>query len=185
MAIEKRVLQKAFEMGVVKGKTMGTVKKQVMKTAETRMEGLKKYKTVERTLIKPTTEKTTQQFGRALDILKEAKVVSGSVKGPLTLLQRAKANIVAVEKKEAEAQKEKMRSRTLKGRLEQEGVTGVGGRGLLDKIEKEKATEEHAVKTLEEARKAQLDDHKVSVFESGKPPAPSQSASSEGKQVEF
>ena len=153
-------------MGMIKGKTMGAVKRQIVGGAESPAEGLKKYKMVERTVIKPTTEKTAQQFGRALDILKEAKVVRSSVKGPLTLLQQAKFNIAKAQVVEDLAKKKRGQELTKQERLKEEGVSG---RGLLEKIEKEENTTKTAEKVLNEVKSAKDTSHQVSVFESGAP----------------
>lgn len=163
MPIDKRVLNKALEMGIIKGRTMGALKQKVVGSAETREEGRKNYKMVERTMIRPTTDNVTiEKFGKALNILKEAGVIKSGVSGPRTLLQKATANIAKVQAAEDLAKKKKSQELTKRERLKEEGV---GGRGLLEKIEKEENTTKTAEKVLNEVKSAKDISHSVSVFE--------------------
>lgn len=167
MPIDKRVLNKALEMGAVRGgKMIGALKQKVMTSAKTKEEGRKNYKIVERTMVKPTTDNVTRdRFGKAFNILKEAGVLKAGVSGPRTLLQKATANIAKVQAAEDLAKKEKMQKRTMKGRLEEEGVTGIGGRGLLDKIETEEKMAKTAEGVLKDVKSFKDTSHSVSVFE--------------------
>ena len=145
---------------------IGALKQKVVTSAKTMEQGRKDYKTVERTLIKPATGNVTiDRFGKVFNILKEAGVLKASVSGPRTLLQKATANIAKVKAAEDLAKKEKMQRRTMKGRLEEEGVTGIGGRGLLEKIEKEENTSKTAEGVLKDVKGAKDTGHSVSVFE--------------------
>lgn len=169
--LSPQVLKKAGEMGIIKGRALGTIKQQIIKTSDSRERGLSKFKNVQRTIINPTTSKTAGQLRSAFDILQEAKVLKSAYKGqPLTLLQRAKANIVTAEKKVVEEKKAEMREYSKKARLEDEGVTrkGVHG-GLLEKIEEEHTAKDNAAKVLEEVKRTDSADHQVSVFETSKP----------------
>lgn len=172
--LSPQVLKKAGEMGIIKGKALGAIKQQIIKSSDSREQGLSKFKNVQRTIFNPTTSKTAGQLKSALDVLQEAKVLKSAYKGqPMTLLQRAKTNIAMAEKKVSEEKKDEMRKRSLGARLEEEGVvgTGRGGRGgLLEQIEKEHASQDNATKVLEEAKKADSADHSVSVFENANKP---------------
>lgn len=155
-------------MGAVRGgKMIGALKQKVVTSAKTKEEGRKNYKIVERTMVKPTAGNiTVDRFGKAFNILKEAGVLKAGVSGPRTLLQKATANIAKVRAAEDLAKKEKMQKGTMKSRLEEEGVTGIGGRGLLEKIEKEENTTKTAEKVLNEVKTTKDISHSVSIFES-------------------
>ncbi|MEK9158629.1 MAG: hypothetical protein AAB673_01385 [Patescibacteria group bacterium] len=167
MPIDKRVLNKALEIGAVRGgKMIGALKQKVVTSAKTMEQGRKDYKTVERTLIKPATGNVTiDRFGKVFNILKEAGVLKASVSGPRTLLQKATANIAKVRAAEDLAKNKKGQEKTKKGRLEEESVTGIGCRNLLEKIETEENTSKTAEGVLKDVKGAKDTGHSVSVFE--------------------
>jgi hypothetical protein len=171
--LNPQVLKKAGEMGIIKGKTLGSIKQQIIATSANKDVGAAKFKNVQRTIFNPTSSKTSGQLKEAIGILTEAGVVKSEFKhSPTTLLQQAQANIAAAEKKVSEEKKEELRERSKKARLEEEGVigTGRGGRGgLLEQIEKEHASEDNAIKVLEEAKKGGSDDHVSAIEAASKP----------------
>ncbi|MBI5023256.1 MAG: hypothetical protein HZC05_03825 [Candidatus Magasanikbacteria bacterium] len=157
MPIKKDLLAQIRQTGMIKGKTLASIKAGVIKTAESEKQGQKDFRLARRSILNPQTTAMPSAVKEGLKILGRAGALQSRFKNqPATLLQKAKFNILTAARQEELAKKEKMKKTAAyyRGERQREEETKKGGtaRDFIEQINQEKKREDVAYQILQEAR---------------------------------
>lgn len=165
MPIKRDTLAQIRQTGLIKGKTLASIKAGVIKTAESEKQGLKDFRLARRSVLQPQTPAMPSTVKEAVKILGRAGALRSQYKNqPTTLLQKAKFNMLEVARQEESAKKEKMKKTAAyyqsERQREEENKKGGTARDFIEKINEDKRREDTAYNILQEARGENLDSTK-------------------------
>lgn len=164
MPIKRDMLAQIRQTGLIKGKTLASIKAGVIKTAGSEKQGLKDFRLARRSVLQPQTTAMPSTVKEAVKILGRAGALRSQYKNqPTTLLQKAKFNMLEVARQEELAKKEKMKKTAAyyqSERQREESEKGGTARDFIEKINEDKRREDTAYNILQEARGENLDSTK-------------------------
>lgn len=156
MPIKRDLLAQIRQTGLIKGKTLASIKAGVIKTAGSEKQGLKDFRLARRSVLQPPTPAMPSAVKEAIKILGRAGALRSQYKNqPTTLLQKAKFNMLEVARQEELAKKEKMKKTAAFYRGErqrEESEKGGTAQNFIEKINEEKKREDTAYNILRETR---------------------------------